>query len=41
MLKVKSKNLEQQEFEDNFEEVGVLLAEEKFCIIHYQNRHLK
>lgn len=28
-------------FEDNFEEVGVLLAEEKFCIIHYQNRHLK
>ena len=28
-------------FEDNFEEVSVLRAEEEFCIIHYQNRHLK
>ena len=28
-------------FEDNFEEVSVLRAEKEFCIIHYQNRHLK
>lgn len=29
------------DFEDNFEEVSVLRAEKEFCIIHYQNRHLK
>ena len=28
-------------FEDNFEEVSVLRAEEEFCIIHYQNRNFK
>ena len=28
-------------FEDAFEEVSVLRAEKAFCIVHYQNRHLK